>query len=208
MIEDLYKKRKQIKDFSDKLPPEGLVEDLIYKTYQCVPSKQNLMPYKIHVIGPEDKKTKEALYELASFTADDYVGTRANRQVFAPYNLIFTNRLAFPNDWVLNKLNNGHRNASCDPDDYDKWGSRIGSTVEVGLFASILVGLCMENDLDISFLRCFPPWHSDLWKKLPFVDQFPILGLCIGYKDENKKMHVRPGETKPDFDEVVYFEHE
>ena len=104
MVEDVYKKRRQIRYFSDKVPPKELVDDLLHKTYELVPSKQNLMPYKIHVIGPDQKVEKEKLYYLSTKAGSN---TMTNYQVDAPYNLIFTMRLAFPNGHVigLSKLN-------------------------------------------------------------------------------------------------------
>ena len=51
--EQLFKSRTQCKKFSrKKIPDRALVEKLLNKTFELVPSKQNLVPYKVKVLGP------------------------------------------------------------------------------------------------------------------------------------------------------------
>ena len=64
MLEDIYAKRGRSNRFKDESPAPELIHELIYKTYKLVASKQNLMPYRIHVLGPDCKKYKEELYKL------------------------------------------------------------------------------------------------------------------------------------------------
>ena len=57
MITDVYKKRVQTFIFNNDVPEKELINSLLEKTYELVPSKQNIIPYKVVVWGPEyDKK--------------------------------------------------------------------------------------------------------------------------------------------------------
>ena len=59
-IEELFKKRKQIKLYDvNNTPDKALIESLIDKTFDLVPSKQSLIPYKIYILGPDCFKLKE-----------------------------------------------------------------------------------------------------------------------------------------------------
>ena len=90
MIEDVYKKRVKIRDFSDRAPDHDLIVDLIKKTHVLVPSKQNLMPYKIHVLGLDCVKLKEEMYNLTTsaspdnFTKSTFPVSRSNSSIGLP----------------------------------------------------------------------------------------------------------------------------
>src|SRR6056300_2118735 len=98
---------RQIRYFrQDKHPEEEMIKSLIAETYNLVPSKQNLVPYKIHVFGPNHSKEKEALY-LATKSKNVYINynTLVNYQIFASYVLLFTSRLCDnPNESVKNSI--------------------------------------------------------------------------------------------------------
>ena len=40
---------------TDKIPEKDLIDSLLKKTFEIVPSKQSLVPYKIIVLGPDSK---------------------------------------------------------------------------------------------------------------------------------------------------------
>ena len=56
MMEKLFETRYQVYTYSDKIPDENLVKEIINKTYKITASKQNIVPYKIHVLGPSCKE--------------------------------------------------------------------------------------------------------------------------------------------------------
>ena len=65
-IENTLNKRKQIKLFdTENVPNKKLIISLIDKTFELVPSKQSLMPYKVHVLGPEFKDLKERFFNIS-----------------------------------------------------------------------------------------------------------------------------------------------
>ena len=212
MIEDIYAKRQKVINYKKDGPSSELMHELIHKTYELVASKQNLMPYKIHVLGPDCKKYKEELYKLTTKAVDEkYFRTTANVQVFAPWVLIFTARLAEPNEFVYKCIHEeGHSYQPCFPETYLNSGPIRTTCIEIGMFAKIFTGLCLEQDIDISYTKCFRSWPNNKvkdpeWAGLPFVNDPPLFVMVAGYRQEH--VHI-PGETKPDFDEVVCFEHE
>ena len=71
MIEEIYKKRRKVKRFLHEAPDHNLIVDLMQKTHSLVPSKQNLMPYKIHVLGPKCLKLKDELYHLTTTASSE-----------------------------------------------------------------------------------------------------------------------------------------
>jgi len=201
-IEEILDSRRQIKVFDDiKIPDKSLIKNLLDKTHKLVPSKQNLLPYKVHVLGPECKKEKQILYDLSKL--NDPEDTH-NTCSLAPYVLIFTNRLAKPNTAVQRRIDkHGHDYFMCDPKKYKKNVDGI----EVGMFASVLTTLALEKEIDVSYMKCFPHWPGGqhCWKELPFVDETPFLTMSLGYrKDKEQPRHQGlVGEDKPEVNEVI-----
>jgi len=211
MIEDVYKKRTKCSVFTDEIPDFDMVKNLMEKTHALVASKQNLMPYKIHVLGPDCKKYKEELYKLTVNAVDKkWTKTKANRQVFAPYVLIFTARLASPNISVQKKIEEGHSYQACFPETYLNSGALHTACIEVGMWSKIFTGLCLENNIDVGYTKCFRSWSKSnnvKWPTLPFVQDPPLFIMSVAYHDIRYRS-FNPEEIKPDFDEVVCFEHE
>lgn len=208
MIEEIYQTKKQIRVFDEnQIPDSKLVKSLIEKAYNLVPSKQNLIPFQVHVLGPECRQEKEYVFKLSTQTSSN---VSHNVTVFAPYVLILTNRLVDdPNESVLSKLKKGHTQTVCDENKFMDKGSLIQSSIEVGMYSSILSGLCLENNLEISFLKCFKSWYgknSDRgdWRMLPFIKYSPLLLMCIGYRDKEKNWDMsREKEHKPDINHII-----
>ena len=73
--------------------------------------------------------------------------------------------------------------------------------IEVGMFAKTLTGLCLENNLDVSYTKCFSSKSKDWIETLPFVDTMPIMIMSIGkgkiYRDTNSN------DLRPDFERIV-----
>ena len=54
MIEEILKKRTNITFFrEDKIPDKEVIEDILQKTHNSLPTKNNLNSYKVEVYGPE-----------------------------------------------------------------------------------------------------------------------------------------------------------
>ena len=201
MIEDVYKKRKKVRIFLDKCPDHNLIVDMIKKTHNLVASKQNLMPYKIHVLGPECVTLKKELYTLTITAAEEnYTQATANYQVYAPYVFIFTSRLAEPNKYVEDAMSRGNYFSPCFPETYQNSGALQTACIEIGMWSKIFTGLCLENDIDVAYLKCFNS-KPDKWS---FINEIPLFAMCIGYRQTFERS---VDESKPDINDVVYFEH-
>ena len=82
---EVFSKRRQTKDFKSKFPEQKIIKQIIQKTFDLVPSKQNLVPYKVTVLGPDNPIEKDILENLTSAAIID------SRKVFhnAPYKKSF-----------------------------------------------------------------------------------------------------------------------
>lgn len=201
-IEDVFSKRTQIRYYGREEPPQELVEELLKKTYELVPSKQSLMPYTVHVLQPKHKKEKEILYE-----ASTHNGTFINKNVYAPYVLLFTSRLTFPNDSVLRIFQRKRvfEHYCVDPQRYNGDTQMRENAIEIGMFSTILSGLCIEAGLQVSYLLCYK--SEMLQKELKFLDNEKVIfSMQFGYKHSGRypqKYIKNAGEHKPDYDEVI-----
>ena len=204
-VEELFKKRHQVKMYSQTLIPEKpLVQEVIDKAFQLTASKQNLMPYKVHILGPEHKDLKEKFFEISKRNK----GGGQNYNIRAPYLLLFTNRLITnPSPAVALKIKLGHGYPMCDPIKYRTSNSnRENVALEIGMFAKVLTALCMEKDFQVSYLLCFTDWKEDdqLWKELDFIKDPVMFSMQIGYKSKNMTVdEFKKYEQKPNKDEVI-----
>jgi|TARA_R100000030_G_scaffold95778_1_gene83442 hypothetical protein len=199
MLEKLLSKRNQILQFEeDVFPDKELVKSLIQKTHELVSSKQNLMPYEVIVLGPDKIEEKKELFELSQNTQSaesNFTNSYHNRQLLAPYVLIFTQRLAFPPNLYVQKLiKKGREYKECNPLEYKK--CRNIPAIEVGMFMLILTGLCLENNIDVSYTACLP-WNQE---RFTFINEDLYISMSLGYK---RYKRARNGEHKPHVDEII-----
>ena len=179
--EQLFKSRTQCKKFSrKKIPDRSLVEKLLNKTFELVPSKQNLVPYKVKVLGPEHSKLKRKFEDIIVQNTAGGGGDKNYNVSSAPYDLLFTTRLVKPNEHIQERIRKGHPYKTCDAEIY-KW-QKIDYSIEIGMFASVLTGLCMENKIDVSYLLCFPN-EQQHYENFPLDGENLIFSMQLGYKD-------------------------
>jgi len=230
MIEAIFFKREQVRFFDQiNVPSADLINELLLTTVKLVPSKQNMMPYKIHVLGPEHIKTKEILYTLASKQElpNDYQKrlsklNSGNTALFAPYVLLFEKRMPMPNRYLLQLIRRGHRCPECDP----IWHWRFSklSAIEIGLFSSILTGLCLEKEISISYTQCLPTVDRKMLEDktlikinpyeglIDFISEDIFLAVSLGYQDmsvhEHDRLarHTNVGEHKPRAEDIIHWQ--
>ena len=192
-------KFRQIRYFcQDKHPEEKVIKSLITEAYNLIPSKQKLVPYKIHVFTPNNLKEKEGLY-LATKTRNVKVNTNTNYQLFASYVLLFTSRLCNnPNEHVKAEIKRGHRYLHCDPTKY-KQASQV-TCMEIGMFCNNLTHMCLSNNLDVAYSACFPKTISHIIKEIKEDIYFT---MCIGYADDAHPYKKNKNQYKPDIKEVI-----
>jgi len=191
-----YRKIRHFK--KDHIPSSDLIRSLITDSFNSVPSKQNLIAYKIHVFGPDHLKEKSQLYSSTVNKAGGQTNSRGNIQLFAPYILLFTGRLVDrPNPNVLSLISEGHRFMECDVNMY-KENVRI-PCIEIGMFCNILASKCFEKDIDIGFTGCLP---NNISQYIDDINENIYLAMSIGYAN-NTKYKPNRKEIRPNIDEVI-----
>ena len=205
MIEDILKRRKQIKIFSnDNAPSKKEIETLLSKAYECVASKQNLVPYKVHVLDPTKDEIKNYLFKLSSSTK----GGNKNTELLAPYVLIFTKRFVDkPNPETQRKIDLGHDYPSTDIERYQDMETDIA--LEIGMFAQTLASLCLERGIDVSYVLCLSNNNDERWQVplLDFIDDQIDFVMSVGYRHKNQDdkwwRDKKHNEYKPEIKDII-----
>ena len=208
-IEELYKKRFHTKYFNEEVPDRDLIESMISKTYELVPSKQLIVPYKVEVLGPERKKDIVRVREFCmNYSSEHYLSVKGTVQMLAPYLLLFTTRHVKEeeiSEAMKERLDNNRGTYTC-----IRIPHKITAThhVEVGMFAAILTGLCMENGISTAYSMCKPGQHHEMWKEIDDIIKGKLLfSMSLGYTDMTKPVWtVTSGrEHKPPIKNVIKF---
>lgn len=156
-----------------------------------------------------------------------------NDMRLAPWVLVFEQRLCKPNNFIkeyakLHNITNEARFTQVDPKRYRGASNTKLASVEIGMFIKCLAGICLENDLAISYIKSFPEWvwkdgvnqySKDInkvglsWDSLPDITEAPIMVVQIGHVAPGKDFfasnsvnkHDIHWENKPKLDKVVRF---
>jgi len=200
---------RQVRYFRpDEYPEEKKIKSFISKAYSLTPSKQGLVPYKIHVFGPKNLKQKNALYKATKSRDVEFQATE-NFQIFAPYVLLFTSRLCSnPNPLVCRGVTKGHIYQSCDPKRYQQ--ERKVPGIEIGMFCNNLTNICLSDGLNIAYTACYPNYINHNHPKFDALKNIKgeaiYLSMSIGYADTDKldrEIAMRIGQWKPHTDEII-----
>ena len=208
---NLMEVRKQVRQFDNKkVPDQSIINDILKETYRLVPSKQKLMPYTVHVLGPKHEDLKHNLYKMTLVhegrRQEDYY-KKGNRQLLAPYVLLFEYRTPEPTDFILSLQKDGINFAK------EMKDSSVSAPIECGMFITILTGLCLTAGLSVSYTGCIPYVGEDQngFKDsgIPFIEHQVMSMISIGYPDYSvpkKDLYARNtnvGEIKPNIDKVI-----
>ena len=223
MIFDTLNKRKYVREYDTEADiPESLINSLLQKTWKITPSKNNFMPYTVHVVGPKHQKYKELTFlnAVSNETKTDTISLEEYNKRYShlkpnyanilscSYLLIFTMRLETdPNPFQKMLIERGHKYEAVDEDRLNSLYST--ASLEVGLFADAFSAQCLEHDIDISFTGCF---QKDVakWKDIPFVTRRPILLMTVGkgkvYREDIiKHSELEKLDLRPDYNKIVNF---
>ena len=252
-IEELFSKRRQIRAAwdSNRMPSKEMIYDLLKRTQKIAPSKQNLYPFKIHAFGPNDEKEKRIVEKICclfpagsvnnyNLSQDELKGKGEDNNL-PGWVLVFELRKAEKNTFIKDyekSYEEGKpsvRYTQIDEDRFRESSNRTLAAIEVGMFVKLLAGLCLENNLAISYIKSFPEWtwrgqrkvyNKNInkvglsWDSLPQITEAPILVVQIGYKADmvdllsstvevDGVIHTtKEGyglEDKPSIDEIVQF---
>lgn len=203
MFYETYSKRKQVRWYdTENIPDFSIIETAVEKAYELVASKQNLIPYKLYILN-NNKEINKGLYSISKGNTGTVV-TNTNL-LTAPYQFIYAARLvddASPG--VLGAVGRGHLQLPLDPDQYKKAGQAVNTCLEIGMHATILSTLLIENGLDVSYTLCFER-DEEIIKSigLDAVEDHIYFIMSAGYQDTEKPYY--DGEPKPSIEKVVRY---
>ena len=183
------------------------------EAWKVTPSKQNFMPYKIHIIGPNAQEYKDKLYAMClrnEGTVDNLSDEQLiERYKYRPpsyhsitncsYALIITQRLITKvNVRQQKRLYKGHVAEQMDVKQQNALNSL--ASFEAGLFCNALQYYLLQKDIDSCYTGCFKT-NLDIWKTLPFVTETPIMIMTIG---KGKIFVPRdPENNRPDLSDIT-----
>lgn len=208
---------------------QNLFEQALYDAWKNTPSKNNFMPYKVHVISPKDRYTKELIYykclenetkangnhitdleELKRYEKLEYDNNNSKPNYFnvksAHYILIFTQRVETqPNEHQQDLIDRGFVYEQMAKNGPKKDSARSVAYLEIGMFCSNFANACLASGIDISHTLCFPS-DKKYWSEpeFSFLDMNPLLIMTAGkglkYRREQIPTYL---DLKPDFERIV-----
>lgn len=226
-VMDVIGKRKHVYVYKeDDIPDISDIREVLLKAWQITPSKQNIMPYKVSVLGPDQRETKlkiydkvvgnhvymeeEGLKEGAITHVSNKINPHYRHVLDNPYLLVFSQRVCTDvdiNPFYKRQIEDGHFMEQAS----EKWVERIkGSTcIEAALFAQNVAAFCLDKDIDYSFTVCFPG-DVKKWKDISFVEHPVLLLMSIGKAETYRRDFLPQGGSDQDyktaFENVVHFE--
>ena len=216
MIDNILKKYKYVKEYDQSADiPESLISDLLERTWKVTPSKNNFMPYKVHVLGPDQQDLKNEIYKKClqhEYNQDEYTRPggkfpRFHNIVTCSYLLIFTQRVEDqPNPFQQFMIDKGRYYSQTNPAKLDEhYGN---ATLEIGMFSNTFAALCLEYQIDVSHTLCFPK-KLEKWKDgFDFLDQEPVFMMTVGkglVYSRDKYIGPELLDTRPDYARIVNF---
>ena len=215
MIEK-YLQRKHVVKYKPDIISDDKIKSLLQKTWQLTSSKNNYMPYSVHVLGPDKIIEKEKIFKKCIDKQNESEkNANANRKELGwnykhvkqnSHLLIFTARVCKPNPYNERQIEKGHFVSETSEAIVNSLGTC--APIEIGMFAQNLTNFCMLEDIDVSFCVCFSKNRHD-WKEFPFIKNTLVMMMSLGYGeqyywDKLKRQGVRHEDNlKPEIDEVV-----
>lgn len=221
MIDNVLKNYKYVKEYdASKYVSDELVNDLLQRAWKVTPSKNNFMPYEVHVLGPTHQNLKDKTYKLClkneskCDNVDDVETTRYTESkpnfwniISCSHLLIFTQRVEDnPNPWQKYLISQGRTYSQTDESKIaDHYSNAL---LEIGFFSNTFAALCIESEIDISFTLCFPSDIKDWEQDFKFLKHPPRLLMTIGKGLVYRQPIDDPIEKldlKPDYSRIVNF---
>lgn len=206
-------------DTEAKIDPK-IISDVLKEAVLTTPSKQNMMPYNVHVIGPEDTIVRNVLKEKCrdkeDCVNDDKVKEYRSRRSYqtsniqtAPYIFMFTQRVETePSPFYKNLMSKGWKFEQTNPKRPSK--AERTSMIEIGMFAFNISNLFLQAGLDVSYTRCFEA-KLEYWSEpeFNFLDMPVALIMTVGkaktYRRQRYPYLTFDIDHKPSWNRVVNF---
>ena len=235
-IFDTLEERHHVRKYKDKNVSEALLKNLLRKAWKISPSKNNFMPYQVNVLGPNRQDEKDKIYnkvvdnhkfydnmglkkdtEANPKMVQEYIFKKNPNYAHVKYNshlIIYSSRVCpQPNKFYQRAVRSeGHYAEQCEVDEVK--ATAESTSFEVGLFASALTALCIENGIDISYTACLPK-NEHKWKDTPYLwyDKEKEMAkvhsiMSIGYSDYYRYTWLKEtfndkDDIKPEPEEII-----
>ena len=224
-IEEILKNRKNVSFFrEDKIPDKKIIENLLEKTHNLTPHKNNFWHYEIEVYGPEhiEEKRYTAISTVCSDGRDEFIGSNSpkkyeklekiydewlyfhNNQVTAPYLFVYTKKDKLLTDTQLKSdyYKKGRLEQVFDVNYQTKSDMWL---IQSGMHSIILSALAVEQGLDASFCKCYfynHHIHTNILRKAKKRPGDIAFLLGLGYADKEKHTYQSYVE-KPLLEEII-----
>ena len=204
------------------------VNDALEYAWKVTPSKQNFMPYRVHVLSPRAKAHKQILYNKALIQQARRSGIKIKNtkalqkyderlkkddmQPFfrnlktAPYVFIFAQRVEDqPNPFQQHNIDYGLTYCQTEHEDPGHSRGKDIARIEIGMFSANLASHLLANDIDVSFTQCFPgELHTWTEKEFNFISDNVLLIMTAGKgKLYRRDLKSQEGDLKPNFERIV-----
>ena len=186
---------------TENIPDLSIIQTAVEQAYELTASKQNLIPYKLYVLN--NKEANKGLYSISTGNTGTVVVN--TNLLTAPYQFIYAARLVDDADpSVMSAVASGHLQPPLDPVQYKLAGQARNTCLEIGMHATILSGLLIEQGLEVTYTLCFERDEED-WIRIGLeeVDDYVYFIMSAGYADPEKEYHT--GENKPPIENVVRY---
>lgn len=221
---NLLESRHHVKDYTDVIPDKVLLEEALWCAWKTTPSKNNAMPWKVFVYGPDKMEEKIKVWEIVH-------GNHMRREVKAleegeaittekgrinpfyshikdnPYLICVHAQPRNPNKYYEQKVRLGMY--------FDQaWESQVDnfidtSAIEVGMFIQNLSSYLLEKNIDVSYTSCFyrdiKKWHE---YGLTYSNFRPIILMSCGYKKVFRNEIIKEWgsdkeDVKPNYKDII-----
>lgn len=218
------KNYRYVKQYHNTKVTKKDIKKALKTAWLQTPSKNNFMPYKVHVLGPQFEKEKAEVYWLClrnqTKADDNLVNDRLALEehdrtikvkpdfrniLTASHVLIFTQRVEdSPNQDQVEKIAYGHVYEQMATEGEKKRNARSVARIEIGMFSTNFASECLRQGIDISHTLCFPTDKND-WPQeyFPFLDEDPLLVMTVGYGKIYREYKYQIKDPKPDFHRII-----
>lgn len=191
-VKDILLKRNNVFKFSEKVPDESLIQEMLNNAFYS-PSFGNLMPWKIYVLGPNEKSNqiKKDIYEKVMIPHWRELNYFHNFQSLAPYVLLYCKRFIDVEDvkglkaWFM-KYYRGYYHYH----EKKRLNEFYQGSIEMGIHSAYINLMAIERGMECGYAKCFSPEKFRNAISLVKADEEPEFIMSIGYKDSPFMMNA------------------
>ena len=221
---DLLENRHHVREYSNEIPPKELIEKSLWEAWKTTPSKNNAMPYKVFVLGPDQPTRKKLVWEMvrqnhadaeiravdrgeATITENGRPNPYYEHIRFNPYLFCIHAQPREPNEFYKQQVKLGMFFDQAWPSQVDNFMDT--TAVECGMFIQNFSSFLLEKKIDVSYTSCFfrdiKKWHDI---GLTYADYRPVVLMTAGYHKKYRKdmayvKHGKLKDIKPEYEDMI-----